>query len=204
MVRHAFSLLSDFPTKLLAFSDDMDGLRKVPDNIPNQEMVAEHLGKPLTEIPDPFGMHESFGPHNNARLKAFLDDFGFDYEFKSSTECYKSGQFDATLLTVLERYDAVINVILPTLGAERQATYSPFLPICEKTGCVLQVPVIKPNLVAGTIIYDDEDGSRIETPVTGGHCKLQWRPDWAMRWIALDVDYEMSGKDLIDSDKLSS
>ncbi|PPR75841.1 MAG: Lysine--tRNA ligase [Alphaproteobacteria bacterium MarineAlpha3_Bin4] len=204
MVRHAFSLLSDLPTKLFAFSDDMDGLRKVPDNIPNQEMVAEHLGKPLTEIPDPFGMHESFGHHNNARLKAFLDDFGFDYEFKSSTECYKSGQFDAALLTVLERYDAIINVILPTLGAERQATYSPFLPICEKTGCVLQVPVIKPNVEAGTIIYEEEDGSAIETPVTGGHCKLQWRPDWAMRWAALGVDYEMSGKDLIDSVKLSS
>ena len=203
MVRHAFSLLSDLPSKLIAFSDDMDGLRKVPDNIPNPNMLAEHLDKPLTTIPDPFGTHESFGHHNNARLKAFLDDFGFDYEFLSSTECYKSGRFDEALLRVLDRYDAVINVILPTLGEERRATYSPFLPVCPKTGRVLQVPVIERDTDAGTIVYEDEDGAKTEVPVTGGHCKLQWKADWAMRWAALDVDYEMSGKDLIDSVKLS-
>ena len=203
MVRHAFSLLSDLPCKLFAFSDDMDGLRKVPDNVPNPEMVAEHLGKPLTAIPDPFETHESFGHHNNARLKAFLDDFGFDYEFLSSTECYKSGRFDEVLLGVLQRYDEVINVILPTLGEERRKTYSPFLPVCPKTGIVLQVPVIERDEKAGTIVYEDGDGKKIETPVTGGHCKLQWKADWAMRWVALDVDYEMSGKDLIDSVKLS-
>ncbi|MEE9317765.1 MAG: lysine--tRNA ligase [Rhodospirillales bacterium] len=203
MVRHAFSLLSDLPTKLIAFSDDMDGLRRVPDNIPNPEMVAEHLGMPLTAIPDPFGTHESFGHHNNARLKAFLDEFGFDYEFLSSTECYKSGRFDDALLGVLKNYDAVINVILPTLGEERRKTYSPFLPVCKKTGRVLQVPVIKRNVEAGTIVYENEDGSKTEVPVTGGHCKLQWKADWAMRWAALDVDYEMSGKDLIDSVDLS-
>ena len=203
MVRHAFSLLSDLPTKLIAFSDDMDGLRKVPDNIPNPEKVAEHLGKPLTAIPDPFGTHESFGHHNNARLKAFLDEFGFDYEFLSSTECYKSGRFDDALLGVLKNYDAVINVILPTLGEERRKTYSPFLPVCEKTGRVLQVPVIDRNVESGTIVYEDGDGSKTEVPVTGGHCKLQWKADWAMRWAALDVDYEMSGKDLIDSVNLS-
>jgi len=203
MVRHAFSLLSDMPSKLFAFSDDMDGLRKVPDNVPNQGMLAEHLDKPLTTVPDPFGTHESFGHHNNARLQAFLDDFGFEYEFVSSTDCYKSGQFDPALLGVLERYDAVINVILPTLGAERQATYSPFLPVCPTTGHVLQVPIIERDLDAGTIVYENLDGKKVETPVTGGHCKLQWKADWAMRWAALGVDYEMSGKDLIESVRLS-
>ncbi|MCB2107298.1 MAG: lysine--tRNA ligase [Rhodobacteraceae bacterium] len=205
MVRRAFELqVPGVRTRLFAFSDDMDGLRKVPDNIPNKEMVAPHLGKPLTKIPDPFGTHESFGHHNNARLKAFLDSFGFEYEFKSSTECYTSGEFDTALLRVLERYDDVINVILPTLGPERRATYSPFLPVCPKTGVVLQVPVVQRDAKAGTIVYEHPDGSKVETPVTGGACKLQWKCDWAMRWYALGVDYEMSGKDLIDSVKLSS
>ncbi|MBT3360623.1 MAG: lysine--tRNA ligase [Rhodospirillales bacterium] len=203
MVRHAFAQLSDIPTRLFAFSDDMDGLRKVPDNMPNREMVLEHLGKPLTEIPDPFGTHDSFGEHNNAMLREFLDSFGFDYEFVSSTECYRSGRFDEALLGVLRKYEAVMNVILPTLGPERRATYSPFLPVCQKTGHVLQVPMVHMDADAGTIVYEDEDGSKIETPVTGGRCKLQWKPDWAMRWAALGVDYEMSGKDLIDSVKLS-
>lgn len=204
MVRHAFSLLTDIPTRLFAFSDDMDGLRKVPVNIPNKEMVAEHLGKPLTKIPDPFGTHESFGHHNNARLKSFLDEFGFEYEFKSSSECYAAGEFDDVLLKVLEKYEAVINVILPTLGAERQATYSPFLPVCPDTGIVLQVPILERDVDAGTIVYENEAGKKVETPVTGGACKLQWKADWAMRWAALDVDYEMCGKDLTDSVNLSS
>ncbi len=204
MVRRAFEAISGVPTKLFAFSDDMDGLRKVPDNVPQQEMMAAHLGKPLTSVPDPFGSHDSFGAHNNARLQAFLDEFGFDYDFKSATECYKSGKFDETLLKILERYDPVINTILPTLGEERRATYSPFLPVCEKTGRVLQVPVTERNIDAGTIVYQDVDGSLVETPVTGGRCKLQWKADWAMRWAALAVDYEMSGKDLIDSVRLSS
>jgi len=203
MVRHAFSVLSDLPTKLIAFSDDMDGLRKVPDNVPNKDMLGQHLGKPLTSIPDPFGTHESFGHHNNARLRAFLDEFGFDYDYQSSTETYQSGAFDDTLLTVLARYDEVSKVILPTLGQERQATYSPFLPVCQNTGQVLQVPVLEQNAGAGTIVYEDVDGTHVETPVTGGRCKLQWKVDWAMRWAALDVDYEMSGKDLIDSVRLS-
>ena len=203
MVRRAFAELSDMPTRLFAFSDDMAGLRKVPDNIPNRDMVAEHLGKPLTAIPDPFGTHESFGHHNNARLRAFLDTFGFDYEFQSATECYRSGRFDATLLDVLRRYDEVTEIILPTLGPERRATYSPFLPVCPTTGRVLQAPVIGRDTNAGTIVYRDDDGTEIETPVTGGACKLQWKADWAMRWTALGVDYEMSGKDLIDSVRLS-
>lgn len=205
-VRRAFQLLApDMPTKLFAFSDDMDGLRKVPDNIPNKEMVREHLGKPLTRIPDPFGTHESFGHHNNARLRGFLDSFGFEYEFKSATECYASGMFDHALKRVLECYDEIMAVMLPTLGAERQATYSPFLPVCPRTGVVLQVPVIHHDADAGTIVYQDpETGEKIETPVTGGACKLQWKPDWGMRWYALGVDYEMSGKDLIPSVELAA
>ncbi|MCA8929246.1 MAG: lysine--tRNA ligase [Alphaproteobacteria bacterium] len=205
MVRRAFRELSDIPTELFAFSDDMDGLRKVPGNVPNQEMLAQHLGKPLTQVPDPFGTHESFGHHNNARLRAFLDSFGFAYTFQSATECYTSGRFDAALLQVLRHYDAVINVILPTLGPERRATYSPFLPICPRTGIVLQEPIVAHDADAGTVTYRDPDNGRLqEVPVTGGHCKLQWKADWAMRWYALEVDYEMSGKDLIDSVNLSS
>ncbi len=204
MVRQAFARLSDVPTRLFCFSDDMDGLRKVPDNIPQQDMVAAHLGKPLTAIPDPFGTHDSFGQHNNARLCAFLDDFGFEYEFQSATELYRAGRFDTALLKVLEHYDRVMEIMLPTLGPERRETYSPFLPVCARTGRVLQVPVLERDLSAGTIVYRDEDGSKVETPVTGGHCKLQWKPDWAMRWAALGVDYEMSGKDLIDSVRTSS
>ncbi|MFY9625775.1 MAG: lysine--tRNA ligase, partial [Rhodoplanes sp.] len=206
MVRHAFRVLTEdkVKTRLIAFSDDMDGLRKVPDNIPEREMVARHLGKPLTKVPDPFGTHPSFGEHNNARLRAFLDAFRFDYEFLSSTDCYLSGRFDAALLKVLERFDQVMTIMLPSLREERAQTYSPFLPVCPRTGVVLQVPIVARDVAAGTISYDDpETGERMTTPVTGGRCKLQWKPDWAMRWVALGVDYEMAGKDLIDSVKLS-
>jgi len=206
MVRHAFRVLTEdkIPTRLIAFSDDMDGLRKVPDNIPNKEMVAEHLGRPLTQVPDPFGDHPSFGHHNNARLKAFLDTFGFDYEFLSATECYTSGRFDATLLKVLRHYDAIRDVILPTLGPDRRATYSPFLPISPTTGKVLQVPTVDRDLSSGSIAYKDPDTGRLtQVSVTMGHCKLQWKADWAMRWASLGVDYEMAGKDLIDSVRLS-
>ena len=204
MVRHAFAQLSDAPTRLFAFSDDMDGLRGVPTNIPNQPMVAEHLGKPLTAIPDPYGEAESYGHGMNARLQAFLDTFDFDYEFVSATECYRWGRFDETLRAVLANYDEIMAVMLPTLGAERRATYSPFLPVCPETGVVLQVPIIARDGDAGTVSYEDDNGRTVEVPVTGGHCKLQWKVDWAMRWTALDVDYEMSGKDLIDSVRLSS
>jgi lysyl-tRNA synthetase class 1 len=202
MVRRAFQRLSDIPTRLFAFSDDMDGLRKVPTNVPNQDMLAQHLGKPLTKVPDPFGTHESFGHHNNAMLRGFLDSFGFEYEFQSSTEMYLSGRFDAALLEVLKHYAKIMEVMLPSLREERAATYSPFLPVSAKTGKVLQVPVTKYDIAAGTITYTDEDGSAVETPVTGGRCKLQWKPDWGMRWHALGVDYEMSGKDLIPSVEL--
>jgi lysyl-tRNA synthetase class 1 len=203
-VRRAFELMSDIPTRLISFSDDMDGLRKVPGNVPNQEMLAAHLGLPLTSVPDPFGTHESYGAHNNARLRAFLDRFGFQYEFMSSTECYKAGLFDAALRTMLENYERVRDIVLPTLGAERQATYSPFLPISPKTGRVLQVPLLGWNKQAGTVVFVDEDGSETEIPVTGGHVKCQWKADWALRWLALGIDYEMAGKDLISSVELSS
>ncbi len=206
MVRHAFRVLTEdrIKTRLIAFSDDMDGLRKVPDNIPNKEMVARHLGKPLTRVPDPFGTHESFGAHNNARLRAFLDTFGFEYEFLSSTACYSAGRFDATLLKVLARFDEVMAIMLPSLREERAQTYSPFLPVDPDSGTVLQVPVIRHDAAAGTITYEHpETKEPITTPVTGGRTKLQWKPDWAMRWVALGVDYEMAGKDLIDSVKLS-
>jgi lysyl-tRNA synthetase, class I len=206
MVRHAFRVLTDdkIKTRLIAFSDDMDGLRKVPDNIPNKELVAAHLGKPLTKVPDPFGTYDSFAAHNNARLRSFLDQFGFDYEFMSSTACYTSGRFDEALLRVLARFDAVMAIMLPSLREERAETYSPFLPISERTGLVLQVPVIAHDAKAGTITYEDPDTrEQITTSVTGGHTKLQWKPDWAMRWVALGIDYEMAGKDLIDSVKLS-
>lgn len=204
MVMRAFQEISDIPTKLICFSDDMDGLRKVPTNVPNQELLAEAIGKPLTQVPDPFGTHPSFGEHNNARLQAFLDQFGFEYEFLSSTDCYKSGRFDDTLLKICQRYDKVIKVILPTLGEERRQTYSPFLPICPKTGIVLQVPVTIEEAEKGLISFNDSDGDRVETLVTGGNVKCQWKVDWAMRWDALDVDYEMAGKDLDESVKLSS
>jgi lysyl-tRNA synthetase, class I len=207
MVRHAFRVLTgdSIKTRLISFSDDMDGLRKVPDNVPNRDMMASHLGKPLTRVPDPFSNeYPSFGAANNARLRAFLDRFGFAYEFASSTDYYCSGRFDETLLRMLAAYDRVMEIILPTLGPERRATYSPFLPISPRTGIVLQVPMIERNIAKGTVVYVDSDTSeKVETPVTGGHVKCQWKADWAMRWVALGIDYEMAGKDLIDSVKLS-
>ncbi|MER9629100.1 lysine--tRNA ligase [Mesorhizobium sp. M0296] len=207
MVRHAFRVLTEdkVKTRLLCFSDDMDGLRKVPDNVPNKDMLRAYLGKPLTRIPDPFSNeYPSFGAANNARLRAFLDRFGFDYEFASSTDYYTSGRFDATLLKMLERFDRVMAIMLPSLREERALSYSPFLPIHPKTGIVMQVAIDERKLDAGTIVWRDPDtGERFETRVTGGHAKLQWKPDWAMRWAALGVDYEMSGKDLIDSVKLA-
>jgi lysyl-tRNA synthetase class 1 len=204
LVRQAFARLSDLPTRLYAFSDDMDGLRAIPDNIPNAEMVAQHLHKPLTAIPDPFGTAESYGHNMNRRLRSFLDGFGFAYEFVSATECYRSGRFNDALRRVLERHDEILGVVLPTLGAERKETYSPILPISPESGRVLQVPILKTDPEAGTVAYRDEAGRLVEQSVMDGQAKLQWRPDWAMRWAALGVDYEMYGKDLIDSVTVSS
>ncbi len=203
-VRHAFETMSDIPTHLIAFSDDMDGLRKVPDNLPQPEMLAANLGKPLTSVPDPFGTHESFGHHMNARLRAFLDHFGFRYEFYSSTATYKSGRFDEALLRILADYDKVMAVMLPTLGEERQETYSPFLPVSPRSGKVLLAKVVDRDVAKGTITYIEEDGSTETVPVTGGHCKLQWKPDMGMRWAALGVDYEMYGKDHLSQAPLYS
>jgi len=205
-VRNAFRALTDYriPTQLIVFSDDMDGLRKIPDNVPNRDMLEEDRDKPVTSVRDPFGEYESFGAHNNARLRAFLDGFGFDYTFMSSTETYRSGRFDEVLLRILERFDAIQAIMLPTLGEERRATYSPFLPISPKTGRVLQAPTLERNVEKGTIVFADEDGTPTEVPVTGGHVKLQWRPDWACRWTALKVDFEASGKDLVDSVRVSN
>lgn len=206
LVRNAFRALTEdtIPTRLIVFSDDMDGLRKIPDNVPNREMLEEDRDKPVTSVRDPFGEYESFGAHNNARLRAFLDGFGFDYTFMSSTETYRSGRLDEVLLRILRRFDAVQAIMLPTLGEERRATYSPFLPISPKTGRVLQAPTLERNVEAGTIVFADEDGTLTEVPVTGGHVKLQWRPDWAARWTALEVDFEASGKDLVDSVRVSN
>lgn len=208
MVRNAFRILTDdkVNTRLIAFSDDMDGMRKVPGNVPNGEMLLQHLEKPLSRVPNPFDSeYESFAYHNNAQLRAFLDQFEFDYEFASSTAVYSSGQFDDMLLRMLERHDKVLEIILPTLGPERRATYSPFLPVSPTSGKVLQVPVLERNVSAGTIVYEDPDtGHKVETKVTGGAVKCQWKADWALRWAALGVHYEMAGKDLIDSVNLSS
>ncbi|WP_082652754.1 lysine--tRNA ligase [Aureimonas sp. AU12] len=208
MVRHAFRTLTQdkIPTRLLCFSDDLDGLRKVPENVPNREMMTGFLGKPLSRVPDPFSNeHPSFAAANNARLRAFLDTFGFDYEFASATDYYTSGRFDAMLLRMLAAYDEVMAIILPTLGPERRATYSPFLPISERTGIVLQVPMVERDVEGGRIAYLDPDtGKTVWTKVTGGAVKCQWKADWALRWAALGVDYEMAGKDLIDSVTLSS
>ena len=199
-VRNAFSeLTGGAPSRLIAFSDDMDGLRKVPDNVPNPAMLADHLGRPLTQIPDPFGTHESFAHHNNAMLRSFLDRFGFDYEFASSTDYYASGRFDEAVREVLRQWDEILGVMLPTLREERRQTYSPVLPVSPSTGRVLQVPVEVMDAELGLIAFTDEDGARIEQSALGGRSKLQWKVDWAMRWVALGVDYEMAGKDLIDS-----
>ena len=205
LVRRAFEALigarpEDGKTRLVAFSDDMDGLRKVPDNIPNPQVLEDNLHKPLSRVPDPFEMgHESFAAHNNARLREFLDRFGFDYEFVASSDMYNSGRFDDALRSVLARNQDILDIMLPTLREERRATYSPVLPISPATGRVLQVPVEVVDAQQGIIRFTDEDGTRVEQSALGGMSKLQWKVDWAMRWVALGVDYEMYGKDLTDS-----
>ncbi len=203
MMVNALKQLSDFPAEIITFSDDMDGLRKVPDNVPNQELLTNNLHKPLTQVPDPFEKYASFGEHNNEMLKNFLDSFKFNYNFQSSTSLYKNGFFNPTLKIILENYEGIMNIIIPTLGKERQQTYSPFLPICPETGHVLEIPVVEINKQKSNIIFDN-NGKKLETSILDGNCKLQWKVDWAMRWFALDIDFEMYGKDLIESAILST
>ena len=203
MMVNALKKLTEIPTEIITFSDDMDGLRKIPDNVPQKELLEKNLHKPLTQVPDPFKKYNSFGEHNNEMLKNFLNNFNFDYNFKSSTLLYKSGFFNSSLQIILENYDGIMNIILPTLGKDRQKTYSPFLPICPDTGQVLEIPVKSIEKEKSKIIFDN-NGKDLETNILDGNCKLQWKVDWAMRWYALDVDFEMYGKDLIESAILST
>ena len=203
MIVNALKHLTDVPAEIITFSDDMDGLRKVPDNVPNKEILEKNLNKPLTQVPDPFNKYKSFGEHNNEKLKSFLNDFNFKYDFKSSTKLYKSGFFNSTLKIILENYEQIMNIILPTLGKERQKTYSPFLPICPDTNHVLEIPVKEINKEKSEIVFDN-GGKYLASSILNGHCKLQWKVDWAMRWYALDIDFEMYGKDLIESAILST
>ena len=203
MLVNALNKLTDIPKEIITFSDDMDGLRKVPENIPNKELLENNLHKPLTVVPDPFKKFNSFGEHNNEMLKTFLDNFNFIYTFKSSSELYKTGFFNETLKLILNKYNEIMDIIIPTLGKERQKTYSPFLPICPDTGVVLEIPVLEIDEKNSKIIFDNF-GKKLETSILDGHCKLQWKVDWAMRWYALDVDFEMYGKDLIESAILST
>jgi len=204
MILNAIEKISEKKVNLIAFSDDLDGLRKIPDNVPNQEKLSTYLNQPLTSVPDPFEKYDSFGEHNNSMLKAFLDDFGFRYNFKSATDLYKSGFFNEQLKNVLKNYEKIKNIILPTLGEERRKTYSPFLPICKKTNKVLEVEILRTNIENYSVVYNDESGDEVEVSVLDGNCKLQWKVDWAMRWIALGIDYEMYGKDLIPTFQLSA
>ena len=203
MMVNALNQLTDLPKEIITFSDDLDGLRKVPDNVPNQELLKNNLHKPLTQVPDPFEKFNSFGEHNNEMLKIFLNKFNFKYNFKSSTSLYKSGFFNSSLQVILENYQGIMDIIIPTLGKERQKTYSPFLPICPETGIVLEIPVLEIKKDKSQIIFDNK-GKKLESSILDGNCKLQWKVDWAMRWYALDIDFEMYGKDLIESAILSS
>ena len=203
MMVNALNQLTDLPTEIITFSDDMDGLRKVPENVPNQKLLNDNLHKPLTQVPDPFEKFNSFGEHNNEMLKNFLDSFKFKYNFQSSTALYNSGFFNPTLKIILDNYEGIMNIIIPTLGKERQQTYCPFLPICPDTGHVLEIPLLEIDKEKSRIIFDNK-GKKLEASILDGNCKLQWKVDWAMRWYALDIDFEMYGKDLIESAILST
>jgi len=203
MMINALNHIQEIDHELITFSDDMDGLRKVPENVINKKILMDNLGKPLTDIPDPFGKYKSFGEHNNEMLKDFLDKFNFKFEFKSSTFNYKSGKFNNSLLRVLEKYDEVMNIILPTLRDERRKTYCPFLPICPETGIVLEIPLVEMDKKSGKVVFEN-NGKKLETEILNGKCKLQWKVDWAMRWFTFDVDFEMYGKDLTESAILSN
>lgn len=204
MVREAFHRICNIPTKLICFSDDMDGLKKIPLNVPNQEMLSLHIGKPLTSIPDPFGEQKSFGHYMNTKLRSFLDQFGFEYTFYSATDCYKTGMFNKMMFKVVDKYDEIMSLMIPTFRLDRQKTYSPFMPICSETGIVLEVPIEKIDIQNNSLFYRNQRNELVETKVTYGDCKLQWKPDFGMRWAALDVDYEMYGKDHLPNGKIYS
>ncbi len=203
MMINVLHQIDKIDTELITFSDDMDGLRKVPENIPNDEILIKNLGMPLTSIPDPFGKFNSFAEHNNTMLKQFLKRFNFEFSFKSSTENYKNGTFNESLKRVAEKYEEIMNIILPTLRSERRKTYCPFLPLCPDTGKVLEIPMLSLEKNTGKITFDNK-GKKIQTDIYNGNCKLQWKVDWAMRWFTFDVDFEMYGKDLTESAILSS
>ena len=202
MMINALNHIQKIDHELITFSDDMDGLRKVPDNVPNDEVLTKNLGKPLTSIPDPFKKFRSFGEHNNEMLKGFLKKFNFQFVFKSSTENYKKGIFNNSLMLVLKKYEEIMNIILPTLREERRKTYCPFLPICPETGKVLEIPLLNLDQKTGKVTFDN-NGKKLKTNILDGNCKLQWKVDWAMRWFTFDVDFEMYGKDLTESAILS-
>ena len=203
MMINALNQLNKIDTELITFSDDMDGLRKVPENIPNEEILKKNLGRPLSSIPDPFGKFNSFAEHNNTMLKQFLKRFNFEFSFKSSTENYKKGKFNESLKRVAEKYEEIMEIILPTLRSERRKTYCPFLPLCPETGKVLEIPMLHLEKNTGKVTFDN-NGKKIQTDIYNGNCKLQWKVDWAMRWFTFDVDFEMYGKDLTESAILSS
>jgi lysyl-tRNA synthetase class 1 len=210
-VRHAFESLTNQPTELIAFSDDMDGLRKVPLNLPNPDMLAENLGKPLCDIPDPFGERESYSAHMNQMLVAFLDSYRFDYTFQSSQEAYRRGDFNDGLAVILGRVDEIKQMILPTMSESKRTHWSPFFPICEKCGRIYTTRVTGYHATDNTIDYvcDREDGGfthcghKGSTSIFNGRVKVGWKIDWALRWYSYDIGYEMYGKDLIESAKLS-
>jgi lysyl-tRNA synthetase class 1 len=210
-VQRAFEHLSGWETRLIAFSDDMDGLRKVPLNMPQPDMLAEHLGKPLCYIPDPFGQDESYSAHMNRKLQEFLDAYGFTYQFQSSQEAYERGDFDEGLAILLQKVEQVRAIILPTLGQDKRADWSPFFPICQKCGRIYSTRVIGYHPEDNTIDYVCDQpigsaagcGDKNTISILGGQVKVGWKVDWALRWYAYDVGYEMYGKDLIDSARLS-
>ncbi len=203
MMINALNHIQKIDHELITFSDDMDGLRKVPENIPNPDILKKNLGKPLTSIPDPFKKYNSFGEHNNEMLKEFLKRFNFKFNFKSSTENYKKGIFNNSLIRVLDKFEEIMNIILPTLREERRKTYCPFLPICPQTGTVLEIPLLNFDRKTGKVLFDNK-GDKLETNILDGNCKLQWKVDWAMRWFTFDIDFEMYGKDLTESAILSN
>ncbi|MFH2218432.1 MAG: lysine--tRNA ligase [Pseudomonadota bacterium] len=210
-VRHAFEFLTRWPTQLIAFSDDMDGLRKVPLNLPQQEMLTENLGRPLCRIPDPFGECESYSAYMNNKLREFLDSYSFDYTFQSSHEAYTRGDFNDGLSVILQKVEDVKAIILPTMSEAKRANWSPFFPICENCGRINSTQVTGYDIENNAIDYSCEQeegevkscGHKGTASIFNGKVKVGWKIDWALRWYSYDIGYEMYGKDLIESARLS-